>query len=54
MYHVLVPSDRPSSFIKGDRAFDQINLGFEWKIGKAKGFEFVIDNGNGKGKSNGA
>lgn len=31
IYHLLVPNERPESFIKSRLEYDQINLGFSWR-----------------------
>jgi hypothetical protein len=34
VYHVLVPSSRPSSFVRGVVSYDKANLGFDWEPAK--------------------
>lgn len=34
VYHVLVPSSRPSSFVRGVVSYDKANIGFDWESAK--------------------
>lgn len=37
VYHVLVPSARPSTFMRGVVSYDKVNIGFEWEAAKRDG-----------------
>ena len=39
MHHLLIPSSRPKSFQRGNIAYDQINMGFEWREGGLNSYE---------------
>jgi hypothetical protein len=34
VYHVLVPSSRPSTFVRGAISYDKANIGFDWDAAK--------------------
>lgn len=34
VYHVLVPSSRPASFVRGVVTYDKKNIGFDWELAK--------------------
>ena len=38
VYHVLVPSSRPSTFMRGVVSYDKANIGFEWEAAKRDGY----------------
>ena len=40
LYHLLVPSERPAKFVRGDISYDPEKVGFNWQSGQAVGAEF--------------
>ncbi|MGH9144140.1 MAG: hypothetical protein ACRD2I_23635, partial [Vicinamibacterales bacterium] len=34
VYHILVPSSRPATFVRGAISYDKANIGFDWEATK--------------------
>ncbi len=42
VYHVLVPSARPATFVRGAISYDQANVGFDWEAAKRDQYRAIF------------